>query len=721
MQSDSHAQTSLEHDWPESRAGTNDAVATAKPSQLRYMPGIDGLRAMAVLAVLFYHADMPWMPGGFLGVEVFFAISGYLITGLLLAEWHKSGLINLGRFWFRRARRLLPAVYTLLIVVLAFTVIVLPGKVASLRIDALGAALYVNNWVQIFSHKSYFEAIGRPSLLRHLWSLAVEEQFYIVWPVLLVLVMRFVLPHIRAPKRRLALAFIALAGVIASSLLMAGLYNPDLDPSRIYYGTDTRAAGFLIGATLAILTSPAQTSEQIPGPSRFGFALDVLGFGAVGGLTAIFILVNEINQYLYLGGFAVVSLLTVAAIYATVRNGSRLFTRLLSLPVVRWVGLRSYSIYLWHWPIYAVTRPQLDVPLTGLPLMVLRLAMTAVCAELSYRLIERPIREGALGRLWSRLHEQQSRRFRLRFMGMSMLSGALLLALGAAVIRAQPPAVPPDLAENGDTAGGGLHETATLTVKPPVIASRQTTAPPAVVPHGISMKVTPTAATTTPMVTMPAGTAITAAMASTAALVDRTPAPVLTPPLSGTPESITDSVTLTDVLGANYHITAIGDSVMKGAASALEQAMGSIDVDAVVARQAGATITLLRQRRDAGTLGNVVIVHIGNNGFITPKQYDEIMSILSSVPRVIIVNVHVPRRWEGPNNTLMANEVLHSKNALLVDWYAATVNHPEYFAGDGLHMQPKARMIYVNLIMAQIKAPYLAQIAQQLPPALQAH
>ena len=193
--------------------------------RLPYLPALDGLRALAVIVVLLYHANLAWIPGGFLGVEMFFVISGYLITSLLLAEWQQQGQVDLKAFWLRRARRLFPALLLLLLVVVGYTVVFLPTEVSSLRGDALSTAGYVNNWYQIFSHKSYFESVGRPPLLRHMWSLAVEEQFYLFWPLLFGLLMRRWRP-------RLVLGLVV-AGAFASMLLMAALFQPHTDPSRV--------------------------------------------------------------------------------------------------------------------------------------------------------------------------------------------------------------------------------------------------------------------------------------------------------------------------------------------------------------------------------------------------------------------------------------------------------------------------------------------------------
>src|ERR671911_529023 len=344
--------------------------------------------AIAVIAVLLYHADLAWIPGGFLGVEVFFVISGYLITALLLAEWRLRGRIDLKIFWLRRARRLLPALYVLLVVTLAFAVVFLPGEVAGLRGDVLAAFGYVTNWYLIFGQESYFEAVGRPSLLQHLWSLAVEEQFYLIWPPILALGLCFGATRLR--QRRLLT--VVIFGAVASAVAMALLYTPGADPSRIYYGTDTRATGLLCGTALAFLWSPGDRYRpsdarlKLAGRGRFRrrwgwtapFLLDILGFAALGGLVWFCLYLGELQPFLYMGGFALVGLATTATIMAVVHPHTLIGARLLGSVPLRWIGVRSYGIYLWHWPVFMVTRPELDVPFDGLPLLALRLAATVI-------------------------------------------------------------------------------------------------------------------------------------------------------------------------------------------------------------------------------------------------------------------------------------------------------------------------------------------------------
>ena len=535
--------------------------------RLPYLPGLDGLRALAVIAVLLYHAELRWIPGGFLGVEVFFVISGYLITALLLAEHRQRGRVDLKAFWLRRARRLLPALYLLLVVTLAFAIVCLPEEVARLRNDAAAAFAYVTNWYLVFNNESYFETVGRPSLLLHLWSLAVEEQFYVLWPPLFVVGIMLL--------RRYTL-LVALAGAAASALLMAILYQPDVDPSRIYYGTDTRATGLLLGAALAFVWAPRRgtdltlmkrfaaarrrrlrhTSQQRQFRARWGWTgpllLDVVGLAALGGLVSFCILLDQYQPFLYQGGLALVALTTVVVIMVTVHPHTRLGAGLLGRWPLRWIGLRSYGIYLWHWPVFMVTRPELDVLITGTPLLILRLAATLVLADLSYRFVETPIRRGALGRAWKALREARgARRWWLGagWAGAVGAGTASCVVLGVALAYAQPPAPPSYLSVES------IHTEASA----PTPDTRDLGA---------------TSETETPET----GTA--ASITSETDTVDLATAPEAA--AERAPES---------------RVTAIGDSVMIGAAGELEQTIDNLSIEADVGLQAPAAIDILRKRR----------------------------------------------------------------------------------------------------------------------------
>ena len=359
--------------------------------RLGYLPALDGLRAVAVVAVLLYHSyDLQMFRGGFLGVDVFFVLSGYLITLVLVSGYRGAGRVDLRTFWLRRARRLLPALFLMLGVTCAYTALFLPHEAARLRTDGLASLGYVTNWHLIFGDQSYFETIGRPSMVQHLWSLAVEEQFYLLWP--LILASGFAL--FRRHRRHLVLLVLAAAG--ASAVLMAMLYDPAADPSRVFYGTDTHASGLLLGAALAFVWPSWRLSPKTG--KRAPLMLDVAGAVGLGVLLWCFQNVSEFDTGLYRGGYLAFGVVVTVVVAVAAHPAARLMRVLLGNGPIRWIGIRSYGIYLWHWPVYQITRPELDVPVRGFPLLALRFAITVTVAALSYRFVEAPIREGALGR-----------------------------------------------------------------------------------------------------------------------------------------------------------------------------------------------------------------------------------------------------------------------------------------------------------------------------------
>jgi peptidoglycan/LPS O-acetylase OafA/YrhL len=356
-------------------------MSRPQDSRLPYLPGIDALRAIAVLAVFLYHAGVGWMVGGFLGVDVFFVISGYLITSLLLSERRRTGRVRLGQFWLRRARRLLPAVGVLIAVTMIAAAIVEPERLTELRGDAISSLAYVANWHFIFAHQSYFDQFQRPSLFRHLWSLSVEEQFYLFWPIVFAAGMAWL------GRKRLLVG--VLAGAAASLVLMWILFDPT-DASRVYYGTDTHAAGLLLGVALALVWSPWQLRRARPG-RWCGPVLDAVGVIALGYLALGFLQVHDYDLALYHGGYLWIALASAAAIAVFAHPSARL-GGLVAQPPLVWLGLRSYSFYLWHWPVLALTRPGLDVSLPRGLLIPLQLLVVLALADLSYRFVELPFR-----------------------------------------------------------------------------------------------------------------------------------------------------------------------------------------------------------------------------------------------------------------------------------------------------------------------------------------
>jgi peptidoglycan/LPS O-acetylase OafA/YrhL len=357
-------------------------ISRPQDSRFPYLPGIDALRALAVLAVFFYHAHVGWMPGGFLGVDVFFVISGYLITSLLLREFRHGGHVRLGRFWLRRARRLLPAVGVLIAVTMVAAAIVEPDRIDQLRGDAIASLAYFANWHFILGHQSYFERFQRPSLFTHLWSLSVEEQFYLFWPLAFAAGMKLF------GRGRLLLG--VLAGALASVALAWVLFDPGGDTSRVYYGTDTHAVGLLAGVALALVWSPIELRRRRTGP-LVGPVLDVVGVLALAYVVLSFLHVHDYDLALYHGGYLWLAIVTALLLAVLAHPASRLGGLLGQAPVL-WLGLRSYSFYLWHYPVLMLTRPGLDVSLPRGILIPLQLLLVLALADLSYRFVELPFR-----------------------------------------------------------------------------------------------------------------------------------------------------------------------------------------------------------------------------------------------------------------------------------------------------------------------------------------
>lgn len=357
---------------------TTELTTRSGPGGTRF-GGLDGLRAIAVFVVIVYHLWPGSLPGGFIGVDLFFVISGFLITSLLLRERDRTGAIHLGRFWVRRARRLLPAI-GILVIVCGTAAWVIGGDVlVGLGAQVLGAATFSSNWISLASSQSYFDD-SAPELFRNLWSLAVEEQFYVVWPLLLLLV-------VLLPTRRLRVAALLLAA-IASAIAMAVIADPAGDATRAYFGTDTHSFGLALGAALAFGATTVTAG-------RGARAVQVLGWLAVVGLLVAAVFMRDDAAFTYRGGLAIVAVLTCVAILAAIQPGSALARTLDSRPLA-WIGERSYGLYLWHWPVVLLTAataadlahsPGGRWAIGGIALVV-----TVIAAQLSYVFIEQPVR-----------------------------------------------------------------------------------------------------------------------------------------------------------------------------------------------------------------------------------------------------------------------------------------------------------------------------------------
>ena len=621
-----------------------------RAGEMGYLPGLDGIRALAVLGVLLYHGDLTWMRGGFLGVDVFFVLSGFLITTLIVEEYNRSGRINFKRFYLARARRLLPALLLMLVIVGMLAAFIYRDSAAQFRADAIASLFYVTNWWYVISDASYFEAIGRPPFLQHLWSLAVEEQFYLLWPALTLILLRW--------RGRRGVFYVAIGGALASTAWMAFLaitngYPQEADPSRAYFGSDSHIMGLLLGAALAMVWRPGRLSTRLTVGAKA--VVTAVGTVALAVVLYFFLEVGEYSNFLYRGGFLVLSGVVCVLIAAASHPGAP-FGKIIGTQPWRYIGQRSYGLYLYHWPIYVITRPELDIPLDGPALLGLRLGLTFLVAEISYRYVEIPIRRGAIGAFitrWREADPDERSYLGRRVLASSGVAIAALGLMGAGLVTAKPAdqAIPADVAAAIGIDDGGPTE---ILIDDP------------------------------------------SANPSGGASADASPD-------SGAPDE--PSAPSADGLPTNSNgaLTAIGDSVMLGIASQLMDKIDGSKVDAEVSRQASGVLERVQKLSKKGLLAPTVVIHTGTNGILTEDQLREMLDILSDRERVVIVNTNVPRSWMEPNNELIAQVVPEYPNAVIADWYSVSADNPEYFVSDGTHPQwPSGIKAFVREIMRAV-------------------
>lgn len=393
----------------------------------RYITGLDGIRAIAVIMVLAYHLKLALFKSGFLGVTVFFVLSGYLITGILISEVEEEGTIDLKNFWLRRIRRLVPAVMSMAVVIIFVSAVVNRIIFTKGCKDFLASVLGFNNWWQIFNKVSYFEAAGIPSPFTHCWSLAIETQFYLIYPLILLGIYKLVKSREEGRANRgLLFAGVTLLLALISVILMIVLFDPQQDASRVYYGTDTRAFSLLFGALLAILW------EYRMVPRRLSASVNMfLGSVSFAVLLVMTIAINGSSNFWYRGGKFFGTILTVLMVYA-VSGRKTWLSRFLSNPVLKWMGNRSYSIYLWHYPIILLISKGIKASWW---ITLIEIVLSVVLAELSYRFIETPIRHGIIGEYLNILRsrpksrQEKKRQIQVARRSLKVMAGTFVLTV----------------------------------------------------------------------------------------------------------------------------------------------------------------------------------------------------------------------------------------------------------------------------------------------------
>jgi len=607
----------------------------------RRLPGLDGLRGIAVLSVIIYHADVSMLVGGFLGVDVFFVLSGFLITTLLIDELTQTNTVDRARFYMRRIRRLMPALFLVLFFSVLVSGLFVLDAAYHVRRDLPWAITFVLNWSYLFFEQSYFVNISRPPLLQHLWSLSVEEQFYVIWPILLIALYKVKIGRI-TPRAKIFIASSTLA--IASTAWMIHLsvtngFPIPNDPSRVYFGTDTHAMGLLVGCAAAALWRSDRLSVRLT-PDRAA-AMNGIGFISIAGLAYFFLFVSELNEFLYRGGFLVLSILTALLVVVAAHPGLK-FGTLLGNPVLKWFGDRSYGIYLWHWPIFVLMRSGIDIQWPEPIAFIVKVAIVLVISDLSYRFVEMPIRQGAIG---SRLQIWRAAgvpRPKAKTLMTTAVSVVVLTASLVGMYRVPAP-------DAGNITGiGGI----TAIDEDPVTEVAPTSAPE-----------------TDPLINSQQAAQVQKEIANRVA-------PVI-----------------------------FGDSVVLSARQSLRNVIGKISIDAAVSRQPSAIADRIRLRRDEGRLGPNVIIHMGTNGIVQEAELKAILDELSDRNRVVVVNVQVPRVWMKPTNKTIASLVAKYPNTRLADWNSASKGKKNYFAPDGVHLTKTGSVAFGNLIKETLVGP----------------
>ena len=675
--------------FPSVETSDSDPIKAKAASYVPYNPGIDGLRAIAVLAVIAYHSGMTRFSGGFLGVEIFFVISGYLITALLLGEYEANDRIDLKRFWNRRARRLFPALIayiagaTALAYITARDVIPTKGEI----LTAIG---YIYNWFSIFQDVSYTDGFERKNFFHHLWSLAVEEQFYLFWPLLLW--------GLLAVAGKRAAFVLVIGGIVGSSVLRWILYEPFADPLRVYYGTDTRASALLIGAAVAFLWRPWQSEKQsitTPNVSSKVVVL-VIGAASVAGLiwaNMHYALFYPYIDSLFRGGMLLTSVLTALVIAVCVTPQS-LLGKILGIRAMQWIGKRSYGLYLWHWPVFQLTRPRVDVDMDGWQLFLIRIIITLIIVEISYQIIERPIRER---RFQESLQSAFSRtKLKATFGKISFIALALIgcfIALEQVQAEWSTDETTEEQAQESETGEEQIDPSPTSTPSP----------------------------TPTPLPT------------PTPKPVDeQEPEVVVSEP---DPMESFDIVTFVEVVNAENpewrnllplveapefpvfydRITFLGDSIMKGAITnasikdldvifdeRISALTDNANAEAEVARQWNEAPRILNNLKRQGLLGEAVVIHLGSNGVIDEDLIANTFEVLAEAEIVVVLNARVPKPWEGRVNGVLDEAIPLYENAILVDWRSASNDFPEYFTRDGVHLTKLGSQVYLDQIIVAL-------------------
>ncbi|MFQ9322075.1 MAG: acyltransferase family protein [Enterococcus durans] len=597
----------------------------------RYITGFDGIRSLAVVGVILYHLLPTSMKGGYLGVPIFFVVSGYLITDLLRQEWEQNGKINIWQFYVRRMKRLYPGLAFLLITASAYITLFQRGLLNNLRGVVVSSLLYVNNWWQISNGLSYFDRFANESPFTHIWSLAVEAQNYLIWPVIFVLLMVFV-------RKRKWIFYTVLGTSVLSAILMMILYTPGGDPTRVYYGTDTRLFSIWMGSALAFVWPSTRLKKNIPKQAKR--ILNLAGLISLLALILFFFFLDDHYSFVYYGGMFLVSIFCVILVAVTAHPGASL-DRWLTNPVFTWIGKRSYGIYLYQFPVMIFYEAKVsDIADHVLIHTVIEISLILIISELSYRYIERPL---------------------ARF----------------------------DYSRTLQVVKGWF--------KTPIISKQK----PWLIPATLVVIVALVGFVTAPKDSVTADQKqLQAKIAESKKLAEESQKD--SEKNDGTvDQAILDKYELTVEQGKKaqkLQLTAFGDSVMLDAATDLKEVYPHVVVDGDVGRQLYASEPYIEELKKQNLLKDTVLIGLGTNGAFTEAQFDTIMSALGD-RKVYWVNVRVPtKRWQNDVNAMLADMAKKYDNLTLIDWYDYSNGHSDWFYDDQVHPNPEGMKHYIHLV-----------------------
>ena len=607
----------------------------------KYLPSIDSLRALAVLAVIIYHVDVNYLPGGFLGVDLFFVLSGYLISSLIIKEYRKTGSLNLYNFYIRRARRLLPAVYFMITVGLVVMVLFNEVLLRKSHLDAIFGYIYSSNWWYIFHKLDYFDSFGAQSPFKHLWSLAIEEQFYMIFPLLFLLVNRKKKSKDGTYKLNKNFLYVVL-GLILVSLIAHILLFDINNISRIYFGTDTRAFSLLVGVVGAILYPMERLHDKVTLQQNMIYS--VVSLASIATLITVMIYTSEYNTWLYRGGFLLVAILGLIVIISSGKQHT-LMSRLLSFKPVVFIGKISYSLYLWHFPVLVLTTPVSEIGNPNIIFVVLRVILTFILATASYVFVETPIRKlgfkNYINVIFKKL-KKRSRKSRKVYASIVGLVSILFLMgifgksvpfISTAFVKEMEANKETQFVNNGNNKDNNQEKS------------------------------------------------------------------------SDSNKDNKDNKEDKNNSDKKYSsVLVMGDSLTVDIGEKFQELYPGAVIDGKIGRQLYVAVEEAKSYSKYNNENSAIIFQLGTNGPFTESQIEELVKEFDKAD-IYFVNIKVPRAWEKTVNTALKEAQEKHSNVKLIDWYSVANSTKDLFEPDRVHLNQAGIAEMVTLIEKNLKRP----------------